>query len=63
MLLPFRQRYHSPILDQHEIFCPEALIKAPSGTFEARTEALSRDVGDKGMGGLRLMEGEVMPIQ
>ena len=63
MVLPFRQRCHSPIPDQHEIQCPETLIKAPSGTVEARTEALNRDVGDKGMGGVRLMAGEVMPIQ
>lgn len=63
MLHPFRQRCHSPIPDQHEIQCPETLIKAPSGTVEARTEALTRDVGDRGMGGVRLMEGDVMPIQ
>ncbi len=47
----------APIPDQHKIQCPETLIKAPSGTVEARTEALNRDVGDKEMGDVRLMEG------
>jgi hypothetical protein len=41
----------------------ETRIKAPSGPVEATTEALTRDVGDKGMESVRSLEGEVMPLQ